>query len=130
MLVISPLRTLYRSVQIRSIVDNSNSFFKLFNNSINVHTRKMGNSSSNTKYKVVFATGPVHFESAYKYTRQCLEKYSSDIEVSYCEMSNLMNEIHDIHVLIPFMTLVSKNVIAHAPNLKMIIQFGVGLEGT
>ena len=86
-------------------------------------------SSNRQLFKVLFATGQFNFDSAYAYTKETLTKFSNNIEVTRCEKSLLTSNMQNTTVLIPFMTPITKSIIQNSPSLKLIIQFGVGLEG-
>lgn len=91
----------------------------------------MGNSaySSGSPCKVVFAGE--HFPSGFEYTVEAIKKIDkhNQVVVKRCAQNDLLNEVSDTTVLVPLMSKVTKNIIEHAPNLKLIMQFGVGLEG-
>jgi hypothetical protein len=102
---------------------------------INTKTQKLdsstvASSSTHKVFNVLFATGPTHFDSAYVYTKEILNRYAPrNIQVTRCDTAELIHNIQDTVVLIPFMSPITKTIIQHAPQLKLIIQFGVGLEG-
>eukprot|EP01038_Epipyxis_sp_PR26KG_P008169 gene8169-11054_t len=80
-----------------------------------------------TELTVLFC-GVGRFESAYIFTKRYLSNcsYCKVIEASDGEISVLL---HTVDVIIPLMTKISREMIAASPKLKMIMQFGVGLEG-
>lgn len=92
----------------------------------------MGNSiyNSNRKCKVLFC-GTNHFISAFEYTKESIRKLDKHncIQIVNCNEQNFMKEMVDTAVVLPFMFRINKNVIEHSPHLKLILQFGVGLEG-
>jgi lactate dehydrogenase-like 2-hydroxyacid dehydrogenase len=81
----------------------------------------------NSNVKVLFCED--HFLSSYLETKKILSQLDSSIEVTKCEPSQLHNEISNASAFLPLMTKVDKDLIDKAPHLKMIMQFGVGLEG-
>lgn len=86
-------------------------------------------AANNQPFTVLFVTGSVHFDSAYKYTKDILSKSVPNIDVKRCETVDLINNLENANVIIPFMSPISKEIIQSSKNLKLIIQFGVGLEG-
>ena len=77
-----------------------------------------------TKVKVLFC-GTGHMASAFINTRENL-KDEKDIEVITSD--DVEKEMKDATVVIPLMQKISASLIEASPNLKAIIQFGVGLE--
>lgn len=77
--------------------------------------------------KVVFCG--FNFPAAHQFTKTLLAEKSVDYEVIQCGDDDLISEIPSANVVIPFMTKINKDLIDTADNLKLIIQFGVGLEG-
>ena len=82
------------------------------------------------KVKVVFC-GLDDFSSAYEFTKEILEAEENDVvyTVVSCDRQHLHSELMDTNVVIPLMTRITEDMINGAPNLKMIMQFGVGIEG-
>lgn len=80
------------------------------------------------KFKVLFC-GTGHFASAYEFTKALLENESSLFQVVECEREQVASELHDTSVIVPLMTRITRKMIDDATNLKMIMQFGVGVEG-
>lgn len=70
-----------------------------------------------------------NFRSGFLYSKEALSSYEN-ITVECCSQDNLMSELSDADVVVPFMTRISSREIQAASRLKMILQFGVGLEGT
>ena len=77
-----------------------------------------------------------NFDSGFNYTSKAVKCYlnsigrsQSDIEVLQVDDKDLPEEIRHADVLIPFMTRISNELISRAIQLKLIMQFGVGLEG-
>jgi lactate dehydrogenase-like 2-hydroxyacid dehydrogenase len=58
------------------------------------------------------------------YTKQELEKDGCIVM-----QSDDAREILDADVIIPFMRMIDYDLLQRAPNLKLIMQYGVGLEG-
>jgi phosphoglycerate dehydrogenase-like enzyme len=51
------------------------------------------------------------------------------IQVVRCEGDKLDDNVDGVSVLVPQMTRISRETISKAKKLRMILQFGVGLEG-
>ena len=51
-------------------------------------------------------------------------------QVVCCEREEVPSAIADAHVAVPLMTRIDADVMSRARSLKLILQFGVGLEGT
>jgi phosphoglycerate dehydrogenase-like enzyme len=79
------------------------------------------------KFKVVFG-GLGHFQSAFLLTKEAL-RHESFIEVVQCTSNSINQAIIDADVVVPFMEKITAQTLHLAPKLKMIMQFGVGLEG-
>ena len=73
--------------------------------------------------KVVVAG--IHFESILYFLRKNLPEYDS----RQVDVHQLPDEIPDSMVIIPTMTRVGRQLIENAPQLKLIQQWGAGLEG-
>jgi len=78
-------------------------------------------------FKVLFC-GKGHFRSGYEYTKEALSSYP-DIAVVESDSEKILENIHDSDVIVPLMTRISEDLLLAATNLKLIMQFGVGLEG-
>ncbi|RYH05134.1 hypothetical protein EON65_45585, partial [archaeon] len=70
-----------------------------------------------------------HFPAGFEYTKQFLGEITSEIEVIQSNNETFFELIKTAHVLIPFMTPITESIISAANNLRLVIQFGVGLEG-
>lgn len=79
------------------------------------------------RFKVVFG-GLGHFQSAFLLTKEAL-KGDDRIDVMQCTAESIESEIIDADVVIPFMVRISERTLCLAPKLKMIMQYGVGVEG-
>ena len=66
--------------------------------------------------------------SSFLYTADILRKYSF-IDVSQCHNDALDQSLQDADVVIPFMAKISDKVIRSSRRLKLIMQYGAGLEG-
>jgi phosphoglycerate dehydrogenase-like enzyme len=92
----------------------------------------MGNATFNSsnKCKVLFS-GTGHFTSGFQYSKEAIQLIDkrNQIEVVCCERKDILREITDATVLVPLMSKITKHEMEHAPKLKLIMQFGVGLEG-
>lgn len=77
-----------------------------------------------------------HFSGGYVYTKEAVARRlvgigldPAEIEVLQCERENVPTEIKSATVVIPLMTKITSELIESAPNLRMVMQFGVGVEG-
>ena len=77
--------------------------------------------------KVVFC-GKGDFMGGYLYTAEYLKKYDF-IKVIQCENKSLVHDLEDADVVVPYMGKITEHVISSASRLKLIMQFGAGLEG-
>ncbi len=77
------------------------------------------------KYKILFCNKQ-HKETI-KYIAKLLDKDKYVLE--RCDVSELKEKIRNAHVALPLMSRLTKDIIECAENLKLIQQFGVGLEG-
>ena len=76
---------------------------------------------------VVFG-GLGHFESAFIFTKDAL-KEDIGIDVIQCAAESMESAIAEADILIPFMVPVTEKLLLLAPKLKMVMQYGVGIEG-
>ncbi|XP_054811405.1 uncharacterized protein LOC129312744 [Prosopis cineraria] len=76
--------------------------------------------------RVLFC-GP-HFPASHDYTREYLQNYSS-IKVDVLPLEDVPKAIGDYHMCIPKIMRLDSNIISHAVNMQLILQYGVGLEG-
>ena len=51
------------------------------------------------------------------------------IDVVSCDRSEVAEQIQDAHVAVPLMTRLDDAMLSRAKELRMVIQFGVGIEG-
>ncbi|KAL4184013.1 hypothetical protein AMTRI_Chr11g101200 [Amborella trichopoda] len=68
------------------------------------------------------------FPSGVQFTRENLQKYPF-IQVDEVETDDVPNVIGDYHICIPRMQRLDSEVISRAKQMKLILQYGVGLEG-
>jgi len=80
------------------------------------------------KVKVLFC-GTGHFASAFKLTKSILDSETIPFDVVECSRDFVGTEICNATVVVPLMTQITGQMINDAQKLKMIMQFGVGLEG-
>ena len=80
------------------------------------------------KVKVLFC-GTGHFESGFLLTRQALSPQAPDVLVVQCSRADVAREIADAAVVVPLMTPITAALVQAAPSLRLVSQFGVGLEG-
>eukprot|EP01039_Chlorochromonas_danica_P004890 gene4891-5359_t len=81
-----------------------------------------------TARKVVFC-GP-HFPAGYDFTKASLAKLSPAYEVIQCQNDDdLSYHLPSADVLVPLMTRITPTILKRADCLRLIVQFGVGLEG-
>jgi len=81
-----------------------------------------------TPLKVLFC-GTGHFESGFLLTRQALLPQAPDVLVVQCSRADVAKEIADAAVVVPLMTPITAALVEAAPSLRLVSQFGVGLEG-
>jgi lactate dehydrogenase-like 2-hydroxyacid dehydrogenase len=77
--------------------------------------------------KVLFCG--LHFQSAYEYTKVDVNRIDPSIEVINCPAEEVEEQIINADLVICFMTKINSALIDRAASLKVIMQFGVGLEG-
>lgn len=58
-----------------------------------------------------------------------LEAHLPDCRIVHCPVEEILSNLQGINVIIPGMTKITKEIIDAAPDLKLIHQAGVGLEG-
>ena len=78
--------------------------------------------------RVVFC-GQGHFTSAYNYTKAELRALDDEIKVDEVSRKELGTEVVDADVLVPLMSKLDADLLGQCKQLKLINQFGVGLEG-
>lgn len=83
--------------------------------------------SSAPAAKVLFC-GTGHFESGFILTRRALLR-DEGVWVLQCAREDVPREITDAHVVVPLMTRITAELLEGASQLRMVMQFGVGLEG-
>ncbi|OMO93873.1 hypothetical protein CCACVL1_06307 [Corchorus capsularis] len=76
--------------------------------------------------RVLFC-GP-HFAASHNYTREYLEKYPY-IQVDVVPLKDVPDHIENYHLCVAKNMRLDSNVISRAHQMKLIMQFGVGLEG-
>lgn len=69
------------------------------------------------------------FDSGFEFTRQEISKYNFPIVVQNCEPVELITEVRNAAIIVPFMCRIGRDVLDAANELQMVMQFGVGLEG-
>ncbi|XP_057531829.1 uncharacterized protein LOC130809967 isoform X1 [Amaranthus tricolor] len=85
---------------------------------------KMGDEQQVTK--VLFCGQ--QFIASYLYTKEYLSQYSH-VQVDDVPLSDVPKIIGNYHMIIPRMMRLDSNIISYAKQMKLILQFGVGLEG-
>jgi phosphoglycerate dehydrogenase-like enzyme len=82
-----------------------------------------------SKTKVLFCG--LEFLEGWNQTRLAVEHagLSDQIDVVRCDRVDVPREIQDAHVAVPLMTRLDATALQNANALRMVIQFGVGLEG-
>ena len=85
--------------------------------------------SRSSKTKVLFCG--LEFLEGWNQTRLAVEHagLSDQIDVVRCDRADVPREIQDAHVAVPLMTRLDATALQNANALRMVIQFGVGLEG-
>lgn len=76
--------------------------------------------------RVLFC-GP-QFSCSHLYTREYLSKYPF-IQVDDVPRDEVPNVVENYHICVPKMMRIDSDVISRAKQMKLIVQFGVGLEG-
>ncbi|KAK9822438.1 hypothetical protein WJX74_008563 [Apatococcus lobatus] len=70
------------------------------------------------------------FDKAFFYTKESLTKKNAmNIEVTRCSLPEVPEHAQQAHVVVPFMALVDRPLLQAAQSLRLIIQYGVGVEG-
>ncbi|CAI5525040.1 unnamed protein product, partial [Closterium sp. Naga37s-1] len=77
-------------------------------------------------FKVLFCGD--EFPEAHTYSAELLHK-EPNMKVSWHPRAEIPRQIRDCHVVVPRMTRLDAGTIAEASKLRLIVQFGVGLEG-
>ena len=78
--------------------------------------------------RVIFC-GQGNFKSAYEYTKdECFNLIGNDVEVVEVPRGDL-SRLVDADVIIPLMSKLDAEILKSCKRLKLINQFGVGLEG-
>ena len=69
--------------------------------------------------------------AGFQFTRDAAQRagLTAALQISECSGDELQHEIRDAHVAVPLMSRLDDAMMAAAPKLRMILQFGVGLEG-
>ena len=82
-------------------------------------------------FKVLFCGE--EFPAGAEETRKALEKHDAvgncEFRFVACAREQVATEIVDADVAVPLMTKIDETLLAKAPILKLVLQFGVGLEG-
>ncbi|XP_021846150.1 uncharacterized protein [Spinacia oleracea] len=68
------------------------------------------------------------FVDSYRYTKEYLSEHPY-IQVDDVPLSDIPNVIGNYHMCIPRMMRIDSDIISRAKQMKLILQFGVGLEG-
>ncbi|XP_028755573.1 uncharacterized protein LOC114714948 isoform X2 [Neltuma alba] len=76
--------------------------------------------------RVLFC-GP-HFPASHDYTREYLQNHSS-IKVDVLPLDDVPKAIADYHMCIVKSMRLDSNIISRAVNMRLVMQYGVGLEG-
>jgi lactate dehydrogenase-like 2-hydroxyacid dehydrogenase len=87
-------------------------------------TLSIMNSNTNDTFRVVIC-GKGNFLSSYLYTKDALKAHGH-VEVIQSDDDDV---IASADVIIPFMKRIDEPLIERSQNLKMVMQYGVGLEG-
>ncbi|GMH34351.1 hypothetical protein BSKO_02185 [Bryopsis sp. KO-2023] len=81
---------------------------------------------TNDKFKVLFCGSEM--PDSFRYTKEELRN-DPNIEVSFCERAEVAENIRDADCIIPLMARIDERLLETGRNLKLIMQYGVGLEG-
>lgn len=87
---------------------------------------EMDDSKGKGMTRVLFC-GP-HFQSSVKYTREYLQNYPF-IQVDNVAIDDVPDAIGKCEICVPLVMRLDSNVLSRAGGLKLIVQYGVGLEG-
>ncbi|KAM3394788.1 glyoxylate/hydroxypyruvate reductase HPR3 isoform X2 [Capsicum galapagoense] len=87
---------------------------------------KMGDNSSSQVTRVLFC-GP-HFPASHNYTREYLQCYPF-VQVDDVPLESVAAVIGDYEICVVKNFRMNSDVLSHAKSMKLIMQFGVGLEG-
>ncbi|XP_009588864.1 uncharacterized protein [Nicotiana tomentosiformis] len=88
--------------------------------------QKMGDNSSSQVTRVLFC-GP-HFPASHNYTREYLQGYPF-VQVDDVPLENVPAVIGDYEICVVKSFRMNSDVLSRAKSMKLIMQFGVGLEG-
>ncbi|KAM3306038.1 glyoxylate/hydroxypyruvate reductase HPR3 isoform X2 [Capsicum chacoense] len=87
---------------------------------------KMGDNNSSHVTRVLFC-GP-HFPASHNYTREYLQCYPF-VQVDDVPLESVAAVIGDYEICVVKNFRMNSDVLSHAKSMKLIMQFGVGLEG-
>ncbi|XP_022143657.1 uncharacterized protein LOC111013515 isoform X1 [Momordica charantia] len=87
---------------------------------------KTHKDSSTSITRVLFCG--FQFSGSHNYTKEYLQPYPF-IQVDVVPLEDVPKVISNYHICIPKMMKLDSNVISRASQMKLIVQFGVGLEG-
>lgn len=76
-----------------------------------------------------FPQGARCTQAAIEALRESSAEGADLIDVVSCDRSEVAEQIKDAHVAVPLMTRLDDAMLSHAKELRMVIQFGVGIEG-
>lgn len=93
---------------------------------ISGQVEKMARDGDKHITRVLFC-GP-HFAASHNYTREYLQNYPF-IEVDVIPFDDVPNVIANYHICVVKSMKLDSKIIAHANQMKLIMQYGVGLEG-
>lgn len=68
-------------------------------------------------------------DTTFEHARKALKRYLTDDEILYCPKEDIEKIIANVDVAIPLMARLDEDLIEKASKLRLIQQFGVGLEG-
>lgn len=83
--------------------------------------------SSSKSFNVLFC-GFENFRASYEFTSELFEHHPI-VKVKKAQVESFEQDVAEAHVVIPFMTKIDANFMNKAKNLKLIMQYGTGLEG-
>jgi hypothetical protein len=68
---------------------------------------------------------------AFEFTKRAVQAAGCEheLQIIQCESGDVSQAIRNAHVAVPLMNRIDASVLSRAVNLRMILQFGVGLEG-
>jgi hypothetical protein len=96
-------------------------------NLIEAQSPVMGELSDERKFRVLFCGRDMHFSWAFTKEEMCV--VNDVIEVIQCDRDDVPAQLPSADVVVPLMSPLPPEYLDRAPHLKLIIQYGAGVEG-